>query len=441
MKRAKTINELADNLDPSLPLGKEDKNVYVPIYNEILSKLRDRIIHDKLESRTLFVAGQSGTGKTTALNFLEDRKISRAFTVKVINFRDLVDLSDVDIIDLLLMIGFELVKDNALEKRYYEKLEEIRKVHKGTLKVAKISSDGRKEAAGAEASLAASTGFLNFLKLGAKLFYDYRLEKSYREEARQAFELNKPELLNTINELIKDYNQQIAGEKKLLLIIDDLDKLKNVIQIRSVFIENRNYLLQLEAKKVIAIPVHLTIEPEIIAVGYDIPTFSLRLKSNPIEKNPEEKEKNIIENNEDILKEIVLKRIAENTILIDEDAIMEAARCSGGILRQYIWLLNTATVEVRRLKGKRVTKNEINNACQTLRTTFEMPIINSKKKIRYLENIRTHHISDADDPDESINALLGNQIIAYSNGAKWYEVNPLIEESVRIYAKQTEKPD
>ena len=99
MKRAKTINELADNLDPSLPLGKEDKNVYVPIYDELLSKLRDRIIHDKLESRTLFVAGQSGTGKTTALNFLEDRKISRAFTVKVINFRDLVDLSDVDIID------------------------------------------------------------------------------------------------------------------------------------------------------------------------------------------------------------------------------------------------------------------------------------------------------------------------------------------------------
>lgn len=85
MKEATTINELADNLDPSMPLGKGDKNVYVPIYDEILSQLRDRIIHDKLDSRTCFVAGQSGTGKTTALNFLEDNEISQAFTVKVIN--------------------------------------------------------------------------------------------------------------------------------------------------------------------------------------------------------------------------------------------------------------------------------------------------------------------------------------------------------------------
>jgi len=437
MKKATTIHELADNLDPSLPLGKEDKDIYVPIYNDILSKLRDRVINDKLESRTLFVAGQSGTGKTTALNFLEDEEISQAFTVKIINFRDLIDLSDVDIIDLLLMIGFELVKDNNdLETKYYNKLEEIRKVHKGILKSEAIASDDRKETAGTDASLKASAGFLDFIKLTANFFASYRLEQSYRKEARQAFELSKPELLKTINELIEDYNQKIAGSKKLLLIIDDLDKLKDAKQIGSVFIDNRYYMLDLKAKKVIAIPVNLTTENEIIALDFDIPTFSLRLKSNPKEERPKEDERDIIRKNEELLKKIVLNRIADASVLINDDAIKEATRYSGGILRQYIQILNTATVEVRRLKGNKVTKNNIDNACQALRKTFEMPIINSAKKIRYLENILNTHIPDVDDPSESINALLGNQIIAYSNGATWYEVNPLIEETVRIYARK-----
>jgi Cdc6-like AAA superfamily ATPase len=438
MKRATTINELADNLDPSMPLGKEDENVYVPIYDEILSKLRDRIIHDKLESRTLFVAGQSGTGKTTALNFLEDEEISKSFTVKVINFRDLVDLSDVDIIDLLLMIGFELVKGNSLENRYYEKLEEIRKVHKGVLKSEETTTGDKKGTAGAEASVGAKGGFLDILKLKAKFFASYRLEQSYRKEARLAFELNKPELLRTINELIEDYNGEAAGGKKLLLIIDDLDKLKDAQQIRSVFIDNRFYLLELKAKKVIAIPVHLTTENEIISLDVDIPSFSLRLKTNPKEELDPEEERKIISKNEGLLKEIVRKRIAENTDLIDDDAIAEAAGCSGGILRQYIQLLNMATVEVRRLKGKKVTKNDIDNACQTMRKTFERPIIVSAKKIRYLKNIMDKHIPEADDPDESISALIGNQIIAYSNGATWYDVNPLIKETVRIYAQKAD---
>ena len=51
------------------------------------------------------------------------------------------------------MIGFELVKGNAFEESYYEKLEEIRKVHKGVLKSEEIVTDDKKEAAGAEASL------------------------------------------------------------------------------------------------------------------------------------------------------------------------------------------------------------------------------------------------------------------------------------------------
>ena len=204
MEKAKNIIEFADNFDPSQPLGKEDSDAYVPIYDDILAKLCDRIVYDKLPSRTLFVAGQSGTGKTTALNFLPDEEIEKKYFVKTINFRDLIDLSDIDIIDVLLMIGFELVKGSDLEGKYFTNLEKIRKIHKGVLKQETTIDQSRKASSEAKTEASASAGFFDFLKLKASFFASYRLEKSYRDTAREAFELRKPELLQTINELIED---------------------------------------------------------------------------------------------------------------------------------------------------------------------------------------------------------------------------------------------
>lgn len=437
MEDARNIIEFADNFDPSQPLGKKDSNAYVPIYDDILAKLRDRIIYDRLPSRTLFVAGQSGTGKTTALNFLSDEEIEKKYVVKTINFRDLIDLSDIDIIDVLLMIGFELVKDSKLEGTYYNNLEKIRKIHKGVVVQETTSEQTRKASIGATTEASAATGFFDFLKMKGAFFSSYRLEKSYRDNAREVFELRKPELLKTINELIEDYNRQILKDKELLLIIDDLDKLKEEEQIKEVFIENRYYILELQAKKVIAIPIHLTTSTEITSLDVDIPVFCLRLKTNPMEQLHEEDEQRLIDKNKSLLHQIVSGRTEKRADLIDTNAIEHAAIASGGIIRQFMQILSAAAVDVRRLKGNNITLSDVKNACQTLRKTFERPIINTRK-IAFLDTIRRNHIA-GDDPDnnESIAALLGNQIIAYSNGAAWFEVNPLIEKTVELYAAKT----
>lgn len=75
MKKATTINEFANNLlSENLEIEKDD-NVYVPIYKDKLEVLQDVILNDEVESQTFFVAGQSGTGKTTALNFLKTKQL------------------------------------------------------------------------------------------------------------------------------------------------------------------------------------------------------------------------------------------------------------------------------------------------------------------------------------------------------------------------------
>ena len=57
MKKAKNINEFANNLIPENFLKSEDKEMYVPIYEDRLKRLRDMVINDQVESQAFFVAG------------------------------------------------------------------------------------------------------------------------------------------------------------------------------------------------------------------------------------------------------------------------------------------------------------------------------------------------------------------------------------------------
>ena len=79
---------------------------------------------------------------------------------------------------------------------------------------------------------------------------------------------------------------------KLLVIIDDLDKLRQVNQIKSIFIKNRRYIFELKCKKVFSIPTYLTTAPEINNfIQNPIPQFVLNLKPNPFEPGIEKKKK------------------------------------------------------------------------------------------------------------------------------------------------------
>ena len=74
------------------------------------------------------MSGQSGTGKTTALNFLADEKLSGKYIIKHVYEREIFDLNDVDIIDILLGFSFELIgSDAGLQAKYLEGLDRIQK--------------------------------------------------------------------------------------------------------------------------------------------------------------------------------------------------------------------------------------------------------------------------------------------------------------------------
>ncbi|MCX6581530.1 MAG: hypothetical protein NT166_15255 [Candidatus Aminicenantes bacterium] len=440
MKKAANINEFANNLIPENFLSTEDRNVYVPIYDNILESLRDMVINDQVEAQSFFVAGQPGTGKTTALNFFPDRNVETHYSIKYMNMRDFLDLSDVDIIDFLLAFAFALVQNTPLDKDYYKRLVEIQRKHKGEIEETAENESSKTKSAGVSGEVSLSGGFLNFIKLKAGFFSNLKLDRVYRQKTREIFKLKKPFLRDLINELLDKYNEKVAGGKQLLVIIDDLDKLKDAPQINSIFIDNRNYIFSLKCKKIISIPTYLSKAPEIVNYSshYPIRQFVLRLSHNPFTEKPSDEEKKKIEANCRLLRDVIKCRIAPGILLIDDEALEEAIEKSAGIIRQLIRIIYVAAVNVRRLELKKISVNDVRESINLLRNQLA-GTITSSNKIDLLNTILTKNIPVSETAGEFIELLQANNIVAYENGEPWYEVNPIIRNTVKVYAERQQK--
>ncbi len=435
MKKAMTINELANNLLAGDLSSDKDANVYVHIYDEKLEELRDVILNDAVETQTFFVTGQSGSGKTTALNFLKTETLEKHFFVKYIRMKDFLDEQDVDIIDFFLAFAFALVKGTVLEDEYYRELVEMQKKREGELEESVEKQTGRKTGAGGEADSEAGAGLFNIIKLKAHFFANYKVDTSYRKTTREVFKLKKPYLQKLVNQLIDRFREKVSAGKNLLVIVDDMDKLTDIRQINAIFLENRNYIFGLKCKKVIPIPTYLVTIPEIDNYArHNITQFVLKLTPNPIDtKVDKNKENKHIERNKKMLQEVIKCRIADGIDLIDAEALELAVKFSGGIIRQLIRIVHSAAAKVRRLKGTRITIEDIEDGIEAARNTITRTII-SADKIKLLDTILTKYVPTSETSDEFRKLLHANNVLAYTNGTVWYEVNPLIKYTVEIYA-------
>ena len=440
MKKAADINELANNLIPKNFLKPEDKDVYVPIYEDILANLRNMLIHDQEESQIFFVAGQAGTGKTTALNFFRTDALEMHYHIKYINMRDYLDFNDVDIIEFLLAFAFALVKHSPIEDKYYEQLEDFRRQYEGETEKIEETEKTRKTGRETTGEGSMGGGFFNFVKLKAQFFINLRMDTSYREYTRRIFKLNKPFLHKLVNELIDDYIEKVSKGKSLLVIIDDLDKMKEVRQINSIFIENRHYVFSLKCKKIISIPTYLARAPEISNCSqYPIRQFILRLTPNPFDEKMRPGEEDTLKKNRQLLRQVIENRIADGHMLIDKNALDKAVENSGGIIRQLIKIVYVAAVGVRTHEGKKISLHDVEEAIGLLRNEMAGTISDSDKII-FLNTVLTKNIPVSETAEQFVELLLSNNVLSYRNGDPWYEVNPIIKDTVKVYAaRQDEK--
>jgi len=422
MKKATTIKELRQVFRYNDKfLEEEDSNVYVNLYTREMTRLAFAIEDSHIHYDTFYITGQTGNGKSTAINHLKQNNdfIKENYDVRHIFAADIFNYSDeVTIIDVLLMVGVELISgNNMLEEKYYKELQELKDISIGKLSksIDNESSDGNKSSFSAYAR--GEVGFLKIFKFGADLKQEFIGNETNRIVLRKLFLPNRKELLNIVNEIIKDYNLQT--NKKLFLIIDDLEKREIADEL---FTKHKGLLEQIELLKIIMIPVNY-------ATTGNIYKLNLRLSENPLDSNLKENKE--VSKNIKSIKNLIYARLddgSQNLILNTDDVVGKLIEYSGGNIRQLLRLVSDAAMSCRVDGGSQITQKDVAEAYQEL---LNLIAIGITSKYSFLKYIDTHHVADENEPEKFKESIRDNTIFAYFNGQPWYEVNPVIKSYIK----------
>lgn len=413
MKKASTLKEVFNIFNPQKYLQYDTKDYYINVYDDVLDDLALRFELSDTEE-TIFIAGQSGNGKSSALQLFSTNypDLNNYYDIKVLNARDIFDKNNIDVADVLLMVAYIIVEENeALKEEFFEVLETMRKTKLDELQTIKedIASDKKTE----QGDLLSRFGInLGVLKTGMNFKDTFKMDNESKKVIRELVSLKKKDFIDKINEIIRKYKRDILKEeKRLLLIIDDIEKIKDS---DNIFTEEMSTLLQIECSKIITMPIHL--KRMSTFAGYDTKEISFKLKTKDDADIPENINK---------LKDIISARLNDQN-LIDDEAKTLIAKKSGGNLRQLVKLVKESSVKAIKTKSTKIRLYDVDNAIIDIKRDYSAASIEIKEFLDYIkENKKPKSYSD-----ESLKKLKiatnESLIFAYYNGELWYDLNPII---------------
>ncbi len=132
-------------------------------------------------------------------------------------------------------------------------------------------------------------------------------------------------LIEKVNNIIAAYKEQQNSGKNLLIIIDDIEKIRKQDQTIELFIENIDVFQKIKCIKVITFPVYLATQ---YAMYQDASKFSIRISENPYKAC----DRDIAAKNRKTLTTVIYDRV-EKRELVERDAVEKAVNFSGGNLR------------------------------------------------------------------------------------------------------------
>lgn len=433
MKKASNIIEIAQEFDPSKVLTLEDKDFHENIYESTIKPLKTKLLINQIPTKTYFLCGQIGMGKSTALNYLPDEKINSKYEVKYLTGKELFNIEDIDIIDILLMIGFELIKGTSLENKYYDGLNKLKDINLDNIKISKEESwdftqeDEKKKQAGINLSV-------HIAKFTSSIFTNLKRNQQQRQTIREIFNIDKANLIQFINDIISDYKEIIDNHKELLLIIDDLEKINDKNIIHDVFVENNWIFNEINCVKII--PIHIFFPRMHAMAKNDLVELDFRIEKNKLDPSDDFE---IVEENKRVLKSLIQVRLADIS-LINDDAYAEVIRFSGGNIRQIIEIMYQAAInnisKSNDQEGTVIDLDDIKWGANQIASRLSK-VADSKIRVlnQIAKNYRQFDEPTQKDEDDFDILLLDNLVFFHKNGTHWYDINPIIAKTVDIYGK------
>ena len=376
-----------------------------------IEELKDRIENAESAKKYLFL-GFRGCGKSTELNRLSRALDENRFLIVSYSIREL-DVSDFDFRDFFGSMALKIYdiaeKEVELERDIKEDFRDF------MMRITKVSEEDITR----YREMGISFSKFILLKLGR--------EAKTREYIRKELETKISDLIQRLNWLTMEVESKL--NKKVVVIVDDLDKLARGQQAEDFFYKNYGLLIQPNCFVIYTFPIPLTFNPyyENVRHAFDddiiLPQLPVRSRDR----------KRINEENFNFYKGIVEKRM--DLDLIEEEALKEAI-LSTGKTSEFISVMRDAAIKAYRNGKKEITKEEVGKALEKLRRTYDRTLTEAHKR-RLLEiydkkEARDENISDSTSRD----LLFSLTAVEYEDEeGRWCDINSLLQPLVEKWKK------
>ncbi|MDJ0703899.1 MAG: AAA family ATPase [Leptolyngbyaceae cyanobacterium MO_188.B28] len=415
------FNEALGNLN-LFPLltAEEIEKFRVPYGQRTLAKLRNAI-QAAGDAGKLIFTGHRGCGKSTLLAQLARRMRDEDLFVAIFSIADMVEMSDVNHINILYSIALKLLSQATKLRVPIPERTKTTLINWFSQTKSRTYTDQLKQ------EMSAGVDFFNFFQ--GKL----QKEGSFREEIKETYERRVSELSQHIDLIAAAI--QTATQKKVLVIIDDLDKLDLPI-VKAIFQDNIKALFSPNIRVVFTIPIAVIREPRLLVT---LDSESDMLSMLPVTKffgreTAHQTDAAPLEANVKMLQQVLEKRIPDD--LIEADIKRRIVLLSGGVLRELVRLgqecCRECMLELELEPGSPdITINTaiLAEAVKSLRNQFARPLGSNRYNL-LVETYNQFTPPDAKS-DEFLELLHGLYVLEYENDDLWYDLHPLVTDLLR----------
>lgn len=424
------IRNFFNNCDPTKPLNygnTEDKSYYIDFTSvrgvEVIKQLKDSIEWDTNRTYQLFT-GQIGCGKTTELWRLKTELEQDNWGVVFLDASIGLELNDLHVTDLLIFIAYGISNEyikNTNENflgQCFPKFQNIFNQILGIIQERLTITD-----IGLSVGLATITAHV-------------KESPNIRDRLSNQLGMFMPDLIRAINEeviglVIKKLENQ--GKKGLVVIVDGLDKIIDIEQAKSLFINRTQQLRSFICHIIYTIPMSLVFSDNFQALLQNFAETPKVLPMIPVRRRDGGEHKEGME----LLKEMVLKRVfpylpknqlfEQIPLLFESDeALNRLCRISGGHVRYILlylrdWIRSQEQLPLSQPYLERIIVKYCSDICLGI----------TEEDWRLLCQVaKTQELAGAKYYERLIRSLF---VYKYDEqGQAWFDVNPILAESKKM---------
>ena len=371
------------------------------------------------------VAGNRGSGKSTALNRAETELQENGYVTLWASVNENLDPKEISFSDIIRLI-VQLIDDRFGQETLHhpqvkEAFDSVRKwfqeVTKSFTEQINSAKDlGLRARVGGGMGGEIGPGGLKIKtdlgELSAAISVIRRSEGSERTEIRETLERYNNQLVLNLNSLLRAVTEVCCPRKSLVIILDNVDKYEPGV-VNLAFLRNADLFREIDSHLVFTIQSSLLHNPVEDAVDQCFRTFVLPML--PIFIRPT---RNLDSNVVERVRQAVYKR-APQELFADVGTVDDVIKASGGCWRDLLRLLQEALLRAE----SQIGPVEVKAAVQQVGQTYQR-LLRSKDDLEILAQAHLKHTILS---DENTQYLLHHLCLLSYNGEGWYDFHPLLD--------------